>query len=121
MPPERNKYEEKKRTQTKRSYCIIVTIRWLLMIGTFQCQGFTLIFDQSDNWPLDRFFTSTGIKAMLDGNDYCAVDTAFPILAAFLDGSLAYSDKPVLTPIHRLNSDIENVLLFGTCKLNANY
>lgn len=68
---------------------------------------------------LKGFFTSTGIKEILEGNEYCTVDVVFSFLAGFLDRSLGCSDKPFLTPIHTLCSKNVNLLHFGTCGLNA--
>lgn len=68
---------------------------------------------------LSGFFTSTGIKEMLERKDDCAVDAFFPFLAAFLDTSLRSSSKPVLSPLPALYFDIVIFLYIGTGVLNA--
>lgn len=68
---------------------------------------------------LNGFLTSTGIKGMLGGKDYCDGDTIFSFLMSILDRSLVCSYTPVLTLIHTLCSDTFNLLLFGTCESNA--
>lgn len=61
---------------------------------------------------LNGFFTSTGVKGMLEGKDYAAVDTVFPFIAAFLDRAIGCADNPALTTVHTLYSDIVNQLLY---------
>lgn len=39
--------------------------------------------------PLNGFFISSGVKDMLDSNDYTGVDMIFPLIAAFIDRVIA--------------------------------
>lgn len=70
---------------------------------------------------LVAFFTPTGIKMMLEENDYCAVDADIQFPAAFIDRFMGCLDSAFLTPICTLYSDIVNALVFKTYLLNANY
>lgn len=58
---------------------------------------------------------------MLDGKDYCSLDTPFPFLVASLDGAVVFSYSPDLSHIYTLYLDIDNVLLstFEPYLLNA--
>lgn len=74
--------------------------------------------DQENNF-LNGFFTSTGIKKIPGGKDYCAVSAVFSFQAAFIDRSMGYSKSSVLTTIRTRYSEIVNALLFEACSLNA--
>lgn len=69
---------------------------------------------------VNGLFISTGIKGMLNGKDYRAIDIGISFLAPLLDKSLGGSNRSVLLLIHTLYSDIVNLLLFDTFEFNAN-
>jgi len=62
---------------------------------------------------LNGFFTSTGVKGMLEGKDYHAIDTVFPFVAGFLDKATGFHNVAHLTTVHTLYSDLINHLLFN--------
>lgn len=47
-----------------------------------------------------RVTISTGVKVMLEGNDYATVDTFFSFIATFLDREIGRGDNRTLTKVN---------------------
>lgn len=60
---------------------------------------------------LNGLFTADGLRGMLEGKDYYAVDMVFPFVAAFIDRSLGFEEKCELTRMNVLYIEIINKVL----------
>lgn len=62
---------------------------------------------------MNGFFSFSGITGTLEAKDYSAVQEVFHFVSAVLDRSMGWFDKPVLTLLHTIYSDVLNLLLFN--------
>lgn len=53
---------------------------------------------------------------MLEGIDYCSPHMAYPYVAAVLDNGVDMSDRPVLTTVHTLYTDLLDKVYVGSEK-----
>lgn len=61
---------------------------------------------------LNGFFTSTGVKWILEGNDYAVIYTVFPFIAALLDHVIGCGHYLASATVHKLYTEIANQLLY---------
>lgn len=57
---------------------------------------------------LNEFFIPVGIKGMLEGNGYRAVDMGFPFIASFIARATGYTENALLTTVHTAYSSLVN-------------
>lgn len=68
---------------------------------------------------LNDFFSAFALKRRLTGKDYCTAGAEFPLPAAFLETSIGCSTNPVITALHTVYFDNENLVLCEPCALTA--
>lgn len=68
---------------------------------------------------LNGFFTSAGVKGMLEGKDYSSIDMVFPFIAALIDRANEYSVDPKPTTVYTMYSDLVNYLMFKSENSNS--
>lgn len=55
---------------------------------------------------MDSIFTKTGLKGMLEGNDYKALDSSFSLMATFIDRCTGNGERALLKRVHTIHSNI---------------
>lgn len=71
------------------------------------------------SFHLTGLVTATGVRGMLEGKDYRAIDTFFHFIVAFIDLIKEFNHNPVLKRIHTLYWDIVNQLLYFKATFGA--
>ena len=60
---------------------------------------------------LNGFFLRDGVRGMLEGKNYRAIDLVFPFIAAFVDRALGFQDQPTLTTLNMMYTELMLTLL----------
>ena len=60
---------------------------------------------------LNGFYTSTGLRGMLEGKDFKALDFVFPFIFAYVDTWLGYEDSAPLTKLHVSYTSLTNQIM----------
>lgn len=91
------------------------------MLSEFQqyytIPGMKVYFSKNDDWSqLNVIFLQTGLKRMLKGEDYHALDFFFPSAFAYVSTWARLSQDVFLTNIHVQNTIIINLLMWDNYK-----
>lgn len=69
------------------------------------------VFLAQETEQLTGFFISDGVKGMMEGEVYSAIEKEIPITETTIDYKTGYSDETMLTTVHKIYLDFANYLV----------